>query len=609
MLGVTIGLFSHAQTVFTYSFNGSGNIINVSPDDGTWKYKLTPTEGVTEVAVRLANMLQIGTGDAPCKEAVFTHDRMTEITNVTVVTKTTKAKVNSVSVSVGGTELGNTPITETGNDFQTCSFDAETALDGEVVITFSAPTAKKGTSSAIYLQSISITSGGEIIPQVNAPKFSHESGTYFEPFSLSLTADEGCTIHCTTDGTTATTTSPVYTEPIAIGLGTTTVSAVAVDANGNTSEAVTQTYTVAEAKQLIPATMEDVERGGRFCLASSGDLSTAWFAKNFTETQIDFTKNIQSYTLLQIVPTAEGYTLNMNGQAIGIYSDGNAELSASKHPYWEITELTPGQFAFRNTYGTTGGRVLLFAETNRFAQYYNENYAGKSDFSNYLFLFKEEGAEETGLTVSESRYTTFYSDMSVLVPEGLQAAAITGYESEPAAGGDPTFRLIYDWMYQPNSVIPAHTAVIMTGDPGSYPLVETSIPGKQPTKNCLYGTTETQCITEPAGNYYYFKLAYKSAEDHTLGFWFGDLNGGPFETQGGKAYLAIPQEDFPYRSNGFKIGSPTSAIQPDGQREAETMDVYAIDGQLVRRHATAGDALHGLRPGLYVIGGKKVIKR
>ena len=209
--------------------------------------------------------------------------------------------------------------------------------------------------------------------------------------------------------------------------------------------------------------------------------------------------------------------------------------------------------------------------------------------------------------MSDSRFTTFYSDAAVKVPEGLRAAVITGTETIPAAGADPSFRLIYDWKYPAGSVIPAHTAVIMTGDAGSYEMVETTETGVEPEKNYLYGTSVTQMITEPQGEYYYFKLAYKSAEDKVLGFWFGAQGGAPFETQGGKAYLAIPKEEFPLRSNGFKLGDGLTGIDDVRMQQAEAVDVYGVDGRLWRRAADRADALRGLPAGVYVVNGERVI--
>ena len=488
------------------------------------------------------------------------------------------------------------------------SFDVESPLDGEVKVTFSVLDEDlKGDSPAIYLYDISITSGGEAEAVVNAPTFEPVGGTFTEPFDLQLTADAGCTIHYTTDGTEATAASPVYSAPIHIDYGTTTINAVAVDADGLTSENKTETYIVAEEVQLVPATMEDVRRGGSFYIATSSDLTKALYARNFNGDRINTTDNVKNATPVEIIFNGTSYSILLDGQTIGVSSSTHTALSLTENTSWNITELADGQFIIANTNVDPQTRALLYVPDDSAIRYFKHRTVEAEYVSDYLFLFKAAGAAAPGIAVSDSRFTTFYSDAAVKVPEGLRAAVITGTETIPAAGADPSFRLIYDWKYPAGSVIPAHTAVIMTGDAGSYEMVETTETGVEPEKNYFYGTSVTQMITEPQGEYYYFKLAYKSAEDKVLGFWFGAQGGAPFETQGGKAYLAIPKEEFPLRSNGFKLGDGLTGIDDVRMQQAEVVDVYGVDGRLWRRVADRADALRGLPAGVYVVNGERVI--
>lgn len=52
---------------------------------------------------------------------------------------------------------------------------------------------------------------------LEVPGFSHETGVYDGPFTLTLTAPLGTTIHYTLDGSTPTQDSPVYEEPLILG--------------------------------------------------------------------------------------------------------------------------------------------------------------------------------------------------------------------------------------------------------------------------------------------------------------------------------------------------------------------------------------------------------
>lgn len=602
-----MALSAHAQETVTYKFGWNEKNITYSEDDGSWSFDFIPAENVAVGLGGGPGYLQIGTAKEPYRDAVLLHTPMSQVTNVSVRFSTNGNHSKMLAVSVGDVQVATEPI-KVSDKTITMSFDAVTPLDGEVKVTFSVLDEDlKGDSPAIYLYDISITSGGEAEADVNAPTFEPEGGTYTESFDLQLTADAGCTIHYTTDGTEATAASPVYSAPIHIDYGTTTINAVAVDADGLTSENKTETYIVAEEVQLVPATMEDVRRGGSFYMASSPDLTEAKFARRFSSDRIVATGDVKEAVPVEIRYDGAAYSILLDGRTIGVSDNAPTALSLTQNTSWNVTELSSGQFIISNADADPQARALLYVKDDNAIRYFSRSYVGKVAVSDYLFLFRAAGAAAPGIAVSDSRFTTFYSDAAVKVPEGLRAAVITGTETIPAAGADPSFRLIYDWKYPAGSVIPAHTAVIMTGDAGSYEMVETTETGVELEKNYLYGTSVTQMITEPQGEYYYFKLAYKSAEDKVLGFWFGAQGGAPFETQGGKAYLAIPKEEFPLRSNGFKLGDGLTGIDDVRMQQAEAVDVYGVDGRLWRRAADRADALRGLPAGVYVVNGERVM--
>ena len=66
-------------------------------------------------------------------------------------------------------------------------------------------------------QSETVTSSegqADPVSQIAAPLLSHKSGFYEKGFMLEMTAPEGCTVYYTTDGSTPTVKSKVYTEPV-----------------------------------------------------------------------------------------------------------------------------------------------------------------------------------------------------------------------------------------------------------------------------------------------------------------------------------------------------------------------------------------------------------
>lgn len=144
---------------------------------------------------------------------------------------------------------------------------------------------------------------------VHKPSFSHDSGFYDSDFKLTLTADEGCDIYYTTDGSDPVWGSKKYTEPLTIKDITETenrlsartdivpdgaeaprgnvdkaviIRAVAVDSENNASEYVTKTYMIGKTASgyyknmkvvsivTDPANLFDKEKG-IYCLGKVYD--------------------------------------------------------------------------------------------------------------------------------------------------------------------------------------------------------------------------------------------------------------------------------------------------------------------------------------------------
>src|SRR6266852_8182172 len=111
-------------------------------------------------------------------------------------------------------------------------------------VKFTVPTIANGkvyvgtqTSVAVY----GLLSG---LPQAAAPSFSVPGGTYSSPVTVTITeATAGTTVYYTTDGSTPTTSSNVYTGPITISVRT-TLSAMAVGGGYRSSPITTATYVI-----------------------------------------------------------------------------------------------------------------------------------------------------------------------------------------------------------------------------------------------------------------------------------------------------------------------------------------------------------------------------
>ncbi|HEX4321324.1 MAG TPA: chitobiase/beta-hexosaminidase C-terminal domain-containing protein [Acidobacteriaceae bacterium] len=112
-----------------------------------------------------------------------------------------------------------------------------------------------------YTQSSPVEAIYTIGQQAATPVFSLAAGSYSGAQSVTITdATAGATIYYTTNGSTPTTASPVYTGAIAVG-STETLSAIAVATGYLTSAAATAIYTITSASQTAASPIFSLAAG------------------------------------------------------------------------------------------------------------------------------------------------------------------------------------------------------------------------------------------------------------------------------------------------------------------------------------------------------------
>ena len=96
--------------------------------------------------------------------------------------------------------------------------------------------------------------------------------------------------------------------------------------------------------------------------------------------------------------------------------------------------------------------------------------------------------------------------------------------------------------------------------------------------------------------------------------WFGPMLGDvPIDMQGqltaDKLYCTIDIDMMTSLEQIIKVtfGEELTGIAAV-QGNAARVNVYGIDGRIIRSNVSAADALNGLPRGIYVVGGKKVLK-
>lgn len=124
--------------------------------------------------------------------------------------------------------------------------EVNVAGDFQIVMTNNSPSNSTKNKDRYAVWNIAWTdyAGGEVPPvTVDAPVIAPESGIFTEAQTVTITAAEGTTAYYTLDGSAPSAGSVKYEAPFTVS-ETTTIKAVAVDAEGNQSKVVSATITI-----------------------------------------------------------------------------------------------------------------------------------------------------------------------------------------------------------------------------------------------------------------------------------------------------------------------------------------------------------------------------
>lgn len=153
--------------------------------------------------------------------------------------------ISSITLTFGSGEGSNEILTEVG------SFESPIWTGSESEVTFTIG----GTSGHRRIKGIDVTytSGGAPQQYVSTPIFNPTAGVYFEPQTVTISCETvGATIHYTTDGSTPTEDSPVYSSALNID-ETTTVKAKAWKSGYQPSPVASATYSIANLVTIAEA--------------------------------------------------------------------------------------------------------------------------------------------------------------------------------------------------------------------------------------------------------------------------------------------------------------------------------------------------------------------
>ncbi len=209
------------------------------------------------------------------------------------------------------------------------------------------------------------------LPVAATPKFSPAPGTYSSSQSVALSdTTAGAAIYYTTDGSTPTTSSALYANPITVA-STTTIQAIATATGYAASSVASGTYTISLPATATPAfspapgsyasaqsvTLSDTTAGAAIYYTKDGSTPTT------SSTQYAGAIDVTADTTINAIAVASGYT--RSAVATGAYTITGPAVSVvlSTHDQTQLMAPQPG-VTFTTT--TAGSNKVIVDETQQY---------------------------------------------------------------------------------------------------------------------------------------------------------------------------------------------------------------------------------------------------
>lgn len=478
----------------------------------------------------------------------------------------------------------------------TASFNEGKSWTGkEKKVTFNA-------NGSCKIQNITVTYEEGATTQCSAPTFSPASGTSFAN-TLTVTAStttEGGKIVYTTDpeATLDANSTEFPSEGLTID-ATTTIRAITVDPKGaleNSGEA-SATYTKINLTKSVYkkiTSIDEISIGATYVIINESNNTALGFIDedghgNITNTYLQdgFARfdtennNENPYEIVLSEGTDGNYILETIQGQIGYES--STSFAINKNTNWNISFTRDGNASITNI---NGNREIRYnSNTNDFRLYTSDSGTLK------VQLYKK-----VAFNITDAGFATYYTDKAFVMPENVQGGIVTKANNE-------TSQLTVSYNYQPGTVVPAKTPIVLKGEKGDYTVNYTTSEETAPAGNMLYGAenvdAEGKTFVEGT-NVKYYKLAL--GNDGKCGFYWGATDGAAFEYTANRAFLAIDITDASQAPASFSLDGDgsTTAINGIMNGNGDSQKIYTVTG------IYAGKSLNNLPKGIYIVGGKKV---
>ena len=199
------------------------------------------------------------------------------------------------------------------------------------------------------------------------------------------------------------------------------------------------------------------------------------------------------------------------------------------------------------------------------------------------------------ISISQYGYTTYATEYPYRMPKGCTGLLVSTLEDN--TGG----KLLLTEGFKENEIVPGKTPLLIKGEPGEYAIYQTARANtSNPGENLLHADYDEEGnITygsDKNENYYYYKLTTKNGAN--VGFYWGEQSGGPFKMKNqSRAYLVLPREQSEVKGLVLDDAMVETGVALPVQGHRPNGKVYDLQGRPCR----------GLRPGIYIQDGRKIL--
>lgn len=293
---------------------------------------------------------------------------------------------------------------------------------------------------------------------------------------------------------------------------------------------------------------------------------------------------------------AGAFTFNIKNVATNSYVKANAEAGGAQNQVansnvslnaigTDFTITKNGDYIKLNYENNSAALLHLSVNAENSADQFLGVYSGSHNGDNVSFLVPSYKA-----TITDAKAATLYTPVAVTIPDGVTAKYVKAEGENMGSEG----KLVYTKL---ENVIPANSAVVLTGEAGNYTFTATTEAGEEVENNVLFGYALSTAVTGSehatngeTGTVY----ALSIIEDKVAFYHFvGDTY------KAGKAYLDVD----PLSASGvryFVIFDEDMETSIESIHGANTADAVVYD--------LAGRRVQKAQKGLYIVNGKKVIK-